>query len=413
MRSEIKERLEKIREGIIPDGYKKSKIGIIPDDWNEKIIADICTLISGQHIDASDYTENGIGISYLTGPSDFTNNHITTKKFTQNPKVCCNKGDILLTVKGSGAGSVIISDAIYCISRQLMALRASDEISGFLFYQLLSRENNYNLDSVGLIPGITRRDVLCTLIPMPSMPSEAIRIAEILSTGDHVIELKEKLLEQKQLQKKGLLERLLTGKVRLPGFNGKWKQLKAGELFGNSSDKKHGGVGEVLSSLQDRGIVPRSQVDIAIKYDAESLVSYKRVEAGDFVISLRSFQGGIEYSEYDGLISPAYTVIKAKKDIDKGLYKELFKSANFIRRLNSVICGIRDGKQIGYNDFATLKVPYPPREEQSAIASIFRVVNDEIALLKSELKQLKTQKKGLMQLLLTGKVRAPCAEREA
>ena len=204
------------------------------------------------------------------------------------------------------------------------------------------------------------------------------------------------------------MERLLTGKVRLPGFTDEWQYVKAGEIFGNSANKKHAGIGEVLSSMQDRGIVPRSQVDIDIKYDADSVTSYKKVEAGDFVISLRSFQGGIEYSEYEGLISPAYTVLKNKTDIDVGFYKELFKSANFIRRLNSVIYGIRDGKQIGYDDFSTLKLPYPPKAEQSAIAKVFQAANDEIAVLQNEITQLKIQKKGLMQLLLTGKVRVPC-----
>ena len=245
-------------------------------------------------------------------------------------------------------------------------------------------------------------------IIVPSRKSEQEKIWATISLWDNAIELKEKLLEQKKLQKKGLMERLLTGKVRLPGFADEWKYHKAGELFSNSSNKWHSGIGEVLSSMQDRGIVPRSQVDIDIKYEAESVSSYKKVEAGDFVISLRSFQGGIEYSEYEGLISPAYTVLKNKKDIDVGFYKELFKSANFIRRLNSVIYGIRDGKQIGYADFSTLTLPYPSKREQSAIAKVFQAANNEIAVLQNEISQLKTQKNGLMQLLLTGKVRVSC-----
>ena len=244
-------------------------------------------------------------------------------------------------------------------------------------------------------------------VPMPAV-EEANKIGEVLSAWDRAIELKEKLLEQKKLQKKGLMERLLARKVRLPGFADKWKYHKAGELFSNSSNKKHSGIGEVLSSMQDRGIVPRSQVDIDIKYNVESVSSYKKVEAGDFVISLRSFQGGIEYSEYEGLISPAYTVLKNKKDIDVGFYKELFKSANFIRRLNSVIYGIRDGKQIGYADFSTLTLPYPSKREQSAIAKVFQAANNEIAVLQNEITQIKDQKKGLMQLLLTGRVRVSC-----
>lgn len=91
-----------------------------------------------------------------------------------------------------------------------------------------------------------------------------------------------------------------------------------------------------------------------------------------------------------------------------GFYKELFKSANFIRRLNSVIYGIRDGKQIGYADFSTLTLPYPSKREQSAIAKVFQAANNEIAVLQNEISQLKTQKNGLMQLLLTGKVRVSC-----
>ena len=89
--------------------------------------------------------------------------------------------------------------------------------------------------------------------------------------------------------------------------------LAAKDIFRNHTNKKHNGEFQVLSSTQDRGIIPRSEVDIDIKYDEENIGSYKKVEAGDFVISLRSFQGGIEYSEYEGLVSPAYTVLKATK----------------------------------------------------------------------------------------------------
>src|SRR5690606_8853904 len=151
---------------------------------------------------------------------------------------------------------------------------------------------------------------------------------------------------------------------------------------------------------QDRGIILRSELDIDIKYDKESLGTYKKVEPGDFVISLRSFQGGIEYSEYEGIVSPAYTVIKNKIDMDKGYYKYYLKTENFIRRLNSVIYGIRDGKQIGFSDFSQLYIVYPPVVEQEKIAEIITYSDKEIKLIEQELDLLKKQKKGLMQLLL-------------
>jgi type I restriction enzyme S subunit len=203
-----------------------------------------------------------------------------------------------------------------------------------------------------------------------------------------------------------LANRLLTGKVRLKGFEKvKWVEKKADVLFRNNTDKSHNGELEILSASQERGIVPRSSNNIDIKYDVNSLGSYKKVEVGDYVISLRSFQGGIEYSEYEGIVSPAYTILKEIIPVSKIFYKVYFKTETFINRLNTIIYGIRDGKQIGFKDFATLKLPYPSIEEQTAIANILQCADEEIQLLKKKLQQLKDQKKGLMQVLLTGKQR--------
>ena len=241
-------------------------------------------------------------------------------------------------------------------------------------------------------------------ITLPPL-SEQQKIAAILSTQDKVIELKEKLLAQKQQQKKYLMQQLLTGKKRLPGFDRKWNYVKANEIFKSIVDKSHGGKLEVLSSTQDKGIVPRSQVDIDIKYNENSLSTYKKVCEGDFVISLRSFQGGIEYSNYAGIVSPAYTVLRAIVKIDAGYYKQFFKSSNYIKRLNVAVYGIRDGKQISYDDFGQIKIPVPPIEEQREVAKVLSTADHEIDLLQKSIEAEKQKKKALMQLLLTGKVR--------
>lgn len=241
-------------------------------------------------------------------------------------------------------------------------------------------------------------------LSLPPLPEQQ-KIATILSTQDKVIELKEKLLAQKQQQKKYLMQQLLTGKKRLPGFDRKWNYVKANEIFKSIVDKSHDGKLEVLSSTQDKGIVPRSQVDIDIKYNENSLSTYKKVCEGDFVISLRSFQGGIEYSNYAGIVSPAYTVLRAIVKIDNGYYKQFFKSSNYIKRLNVAVYGIRDGKQISYDDFGQIKIPVPPIEEQREVAKVLSTADHEIDLLQKSIEAEKQKKKALMQLLLTGKVR--------
>ena len=259
----------------------------------------------------------------------------------------------------------------------------------------------------GLVPVINTKTVLSQMVFLPPLPEQQ-KIAAILSTQDKVIELKEKLLAQKQQQKKYLMQQLLTGKKRLPGFDRKWNYVKANEIFKSIVDKSHGGKLEVLSSTQDKGIVPRSQVDIDIKYNENSLSTYKKVCEGDFVISLRSFQGGIEYSNYAGIVSPAYTVLRAIVKIDNGYYKQFFKSSNYIKRLNVAVYGIRDGKQISYDDFGQIKIPVPPIEEQREVAKVLSTADHEIDLLQKSIEAEKQKKKTLMQLLLTGKVRVKC-----
>jgi len=281
----------------------------------------------------------------------------------------------------------------------------------FMNYQFNSNETIKTLRRLATgttsVAAIYTRDLMNCNFVIPSK-LEQQKIASIISTWDKAIELKEKLIQQKKEQKKGLMQNLLTGKVRLKGFDGEWKCLKAGNIFMNVTDKSHRGIGTVLSSTQDRGIIPRELVNIDIKFSKDNLSSYKKINKGEFVISLRSFQGGIEYSEYEGLLSPAYTVLRNKVETDNDFYKHLFKSNDFIARLNGLIYGVRDGKQIGFKDFSVLKLPYPRVKEQKQIAQILDCALKEIKVLEQQLQLLKKQKEGLMQLLLTGKVRVKC-----
>lgn len=136
---------------------------------------------------------------------------------------------------------------------------------------------------------------------------------------------------------------------------------------------------------------------------------YKLVEPGDFVISLRSFEGGLEYSSFRGLVSPAYTVLTAKKPIVDDFYRHYFKSQDFIGRLAVAVIGIRDGKQISYEDFEFLKLPTPPLPEQRAIAAVLNCAEQAVKQHEAHLMLLRQEKTALMAQLLTGKRRVnPC-----
>lgn len=122
-------------------------------------ISDVCKIIPGQHIEASLYDTGPVGAPYLTGPDDFPEGNIVVTKYTRFPKVMCQKGDVLLTVKGSGVGKCVIAQGNYCISRQLMAVR-SDQFDPFIVYLLVRAVSaELNIAAAGVIPGISKPEV--------------------------------------------------------------------------------------------------------------------------------------------------------------------------------------------------------------------------------------------------------------
>lgn len=191
-------------------------------------------------------------------------------------------------------------------------------------------------------------------------------------------------------------------KTKLGWIPEDWDVMKSGNLFCNYS-KKNNSNEELLSVTQDKGVIPRTMVETRIAMPEGSTLSYKLVEKGDFVISLRSFQGGIEYSKYRGIVSPAYTILKNKKNIVAGYYKQWFKSSEFIARLRVAIIGIRDGKQISYDDFSMIPICYPSLNEQEKIAEVLSCWDDGIEVLEKLLEKKQLHKKALMQRLYSRK----------
>ena len=401
---EVRAKIKHIQLRSISEGYKKTKVGVIPDVWRCYQIHECLSICNHERKPISEDVRKTIPGPYpYYGPTQ-AQGYIATYE-SEGPAVLIGEdGDHFLKYKDREMTMYV--DGKYTVNNHAHVLRGTELCETEWFY--------YAYQHKSLFDAITRqgagrykltKEALIKL-PLQCPPIEEQRkIISILNTQDKVIELKEKRLAEKQRQKKYLMQQLLTGKKRLPGFSGEWSFLKAKEIFQNISDKDHNGDLPVLSSTQDKGIVPRDEVDIDIKYDTCSLVTYKKVSKGNFVISLRSFQGGIEYSTYTGLVSPAYTVLSSRKEISDEYYKQFFKSTDYINRLNVAVYGIRDGKQVSYEEFGRIRIPYPPIKEQATIAEVLSAADREIELLRQNIEQEKQKKKALMQLLLTGIVR--------
>lgn len=191
-------------------------------------------------------------------------------------------------------------------------------------------------------------------------------------------------------------------KLRFPEFQGNGIDFVHGnKLFKSITNKNHNSDLPILAITQDQGAVPRDQIEYNVTVTDKSLSNYKVVEVGDFIISLRSFQGGIEYSCFKGICSPAYIILrKREENISELYYKYFFKTWKYIQSLNRNLEGIRDGKMISYSQFSSVKVPYPCSfKEQQKIADCLSSIDELIDAESRKLKALEKYKKGLMQKL--------------
>ena len=172
-------------------------------------------------------------------------------------------------------------------------------------------------------------------------------------------------------------------------------------MFKSITNKNHNSDLPILAITQDQGAVPRDQIEYNVTVTDKSLSNYKVVEVGDFIISLRSFQGGIEYSRFKGICSPAYIILrKREENFSELYYKYFFKTWKYIQSLNRNLEGIRDGKMISYSQFSSVKVPYPRSfKEQERIADCLSSIDELIDAESRKLKALEKYKKGLMQKL--------------
>ncbi len=195
-------------------------------------------------------------------------------------------------------------------------------------------------------------------------------------------------------------EKLLP-KLRFPEFRkaDAWEERSGNYLFDQVNDKNPPPGLPVLAITQEHGAIPRDMIDYHVSVTDKSIESYKVVQVGDFIISLRSFQGGIEYSQYHGICSPAYVVLRRRAEGSEAYYKHYLKTDRFIQILTKNLEGLRDGKMISYKQFSELQIPTPAPAEQQKIAVCLCSLDELIAAQARKVEALKTHKKGLMQQL--------------
>jgi type I restriction enzyme S subunit len=323
------------------------------------------------------------------------------------------KGDVLFirsSVKKSGVGetSVLLKDLNETVYSGFLIRFRDNKIplelnfKRYCFNVKRFRENLISLSSTSANTNINQDSLNSLTLSVPST-KEQEQISNFLTLIDERISAQIKIIQRFESLMRGTADLLLKQKVRfkskgiIPYQN--WTEKKGNEVFDNISTKNHNSDLPILAITQEYGAVPRDLIEYQISVSEKSIESYKVVEKGDFIISLRSFQGGIEYSYYKGICSPAYTILRASIKIDERFFKYYFKTDFYIQRLNEKLEGIRDGKMISYKYFSDIKLFFPELDEQVRISDFLSSIDQKIETEKKILAQYENQKKYLLQNL--------------
>lgn len=392
----------------IQQGYKATSLGIIPQEWDVKKLGDIAQCFSGG-------TPKAGNNEYYDGNIPFIRSGEIHQKDTllslsemgmlESSAKMVQKGDLLMALYGANSGDVAISQIDGAINQAILCIRPYNLLASFLCPFLELRKDVYVTKYLQGGQGNLSGEIVNNyLIPLPPL-EEQRKIAEVLNVWDKAIEKQTQLIEKLELRKKGLMQQLLTGKKRLPGFSGEWKKVKLGTLFVERNEINRANL-PLLSITADRGVIFQSESDKRdISNDDKS--KYKRICPNDIGYNtMRMWQGRCALSSLEGIVSPAYTIITPNKDVNPHYMEMLFKQPFTMYCFWTHSQGlVSDTLNCKFPDFSQIKVTIPSLKEQNAISHLFMAINREIEIYTQRLNLFHQQKKGLMQILLTGKKR--------
>ena len=293
-------------------------------------------------------------------------------------------------------------------------LRAKRNLSApyFLFAQLFSKGVNDQIAKIlagSNYPAINSRDVKLIEISCPPQISEQRAIAEALSDVDGLLNALEALIAKKQAIKQAVMQQLLTGKTRLPGFSGAWETKQIGDVVSLCSEKNNLGADiPVLTCSKHLGFVD-SLSYFKNQVFSKDLSSYKIIKRGQIGYPINHVEEGSIGLQglYDvALVSPIYVVCSPKKDINSFFLHRLLKLESYRQEFaNATTFSINRRGSLRWPAFSKIHVTLPPIDEQVAIVAVLNDVETEIAALEKRRDKTRSIKQGMMQQLLTGRVR--------
>lgn len=396
----------------IKEGYKKTAVGIIPKDWEVKKLEEMCSLKSGGTPSRKEdkywngsipwITTSLVNFNTIYEAEEF----ITADGLENSSAHVFPKGTTIMAIYGQGVtrGKVARLGIDASTNQACVAfLNDNTNFQNYLFYSLSFQYLKLrNLSNDGSQKNLSSSILKRYKLPIPPLPEQKA-IANCLTTWDRGIEKLSALIKAKKEQKKGLMQQLLTGEKRLDGFEGEWEEVKLGDVAkivmgvspssSNYNNEKHG-----MLLIQGNADI-KNRISKPRQYTSEIT---KLCSVGDILMSVRAPVGEISKSIHNACIGRGICAIQNKKYADNNylyyylVYTEVlwnkFKQGSTFESVNTT-------------DIKNFILTIPAIKEQTAIAEVLTTADKQIALLEKKLERFKEQKRGLMQVLLTGERR--------
>ena len=394
----------------IPQGYKMTSLGIIPQEWEVKRLGNICSHFkSGESITSKDISENGkypvYGGNGLRGYS---------AKYTHDGSY------ILIGRQGALCGNINYVEGKSYISEHAIAVQTTEDLSWLRYKLDFWNLNRYSESSAQ--PGLSVAKLIRYKLSVPPL-AEQQKIAEVLGTWDKAIEKQSQLIKKLELRKKGLMQQLLTGKKRLPGFSGEWKKVRLGDITiflstnSFSREQLNNVKGNILNIHYGDVLVRYSSVLDVSKEDIPYINEQIEYSPKDYVNNGDIIMADTAEDEMVGRCCEVINIDNTK--VVSGLHTILIhpiikfapkylgyylNSEKYHKQIISIMQGIKV-YSITKDALRNTTIDIPCIEEQTGIATILSLCDNKILLAKQKLEKYRQQKKGLMQVLLTGKKR--------
>ena len=401
-------------EKLKMENYKQTELGLIPEDWEVKEVKKIAKIYDGTH-STPNYVDYGIpfySVEHITS-NNFKNTKFISEEvfFNENKRVKLERGDILMSRIGDiGTAKYIDWDVNASFYVTLALFKKITEKIDFKFItfsinsSVFAKELHKRTLHVAFPKKINLGDIGKCKIPLPPLPEQK-KIADCLSTWDSAIEKQNALINALTDRKKALMQQLLTAKKRLPGFSGEWKEVKLGEIIIDYKEKPNDNNNYEIFTSSKNGLMKQTDYYGDNRITNRTDADYNIIPNGFITYRSRSDDGLFTFNLNDlgviGLISGYYPVFSFTKSNTQFLL-------SFLNYFKSKLIKYAIGTSqlvLSINALKEAKFKLPSLEEQTAIAEILTIADRELQLQKEKLAQLQTQKKGLMQVLLTGKKR--------